>query len=708
MRHLAGYPAAESSDRLGVSGVVVEGLCADPERIPTVAERAANSPSPPHVDPPATPSYQTLTGLGVGVTVIAALYFGKDILLPITVAVLLSFVLSPLVGALRRLRIPRVVAVVFSVGLALAIIGGVGALLGSQIVEVAGDLPLYQTTIEKKVEVLRKATLGRIAEVASRFRGTLGQAGQISPPPASPAGEQEARPEQTPVPVEVRQPPPDPVALATRILTPVLHPLAAAAIIFIVTIFILLQQDDLRDRVIRLFGSRDLHRTTLAMDDAARRLSRFFLIQLGINTTFGVIIAAGLYFIGLPSPLLWGILAALLRFVPYIGSYVAAGIPILLAAAVDPSWSLTLWVAALFLVTEPIIGQLVEPMLYGRSTGLSPISVVISAIFWGWLWGPVGLILSTPLTLCLVVLGRHVKQLEFLNVLFGDRPALTRVENFYQRVLAGDPDEVQEHAEELLKEMSLSSYYDEVALKGLELAARDLARGVLTRPQVERIKEAVTTLVRELADYDDVDPETAPKASPDRSAAEDLPKHPAPDGAMPESLNLPAKWREKPIQCVAGRGPLDDATAAILAQLLEKHGLGAEIVAHEAVSRNAIGEFRREGVPMVCVCYLDMSGHTSPLRFLLKRLRQRVGDARLLVALWPSDHPVISDQKIRAALSADEYVTSLRDAVNACLKAAQEAAAAYKRGATSTSGNERPKTEGRPAEILARADTRAG
>ena len=675
-----------------------------------MAEITAHSPSPPHVDPPSTPSYQTLTGLGVGVTVIAALYFGKDILLPITVAVLLSFVLSPLVGILRRLRIPRVVAVVFSVGLALAIIGGVGALLGSQIVEVAGDLPLYQTTIEKKVDVLRNATLGRIAEVASRFRGTLGQAGQISPPPASPAGEQAARPEQTPVPVEVRRPPPDPVALATRILTPVLHPLAAAAIIFIVAIFILLQQDDLRDRVIRLFGSRDLHRTTLAMDDAARRLSRFFLIQLGINATFGVIIAAGLYFIGLPSPLLWGIIAALMRFVPYIGSYVAAAVPILLAAAVDPSWSLTLWVAALFLLTEPIIGQLVEPMLYGRSTGLSPISVVISAIFWGWLWGPVGLILSTPLTLCLVVLGRHVKQLEFLNVLFGDRPALTKVENFYQRVLAGDPDEVQEHAEELLKEMSLSSYYDEVALKGLELAARDLARGVLTRPQVERIKEAVTTLVTELADYDDVDPGTAPpaKASPDRSAAEDLPKHPAPDGAMPESLKLPAKWREKPIQCVAGRGPLDDATAAILAQLLEKHGLGAEIVAHEAVSRNAIGEFRREGVPMVCVCYLDMSGHTSPMRFLLKRLRQRVGDARLLVALWPSDHPVMSDQKVRAALSADEYVTSLRDAVNACLKAAQDAAAAYKRGAaTTTSGNERPKAKGRPPEILARGDTRA-
>ena len=256
--------------------------------------------------------------------------------------------------------------------------------------------------------------------------------------------------------------------------------------------------------------------------------------------------------------------------------------------------------------------------------------------------------------------------------------------------------------------MSLSSYYDEVALKGLELAARDLARGVLTRPQVERIEKAVTTLVTELADYDDVDPGTAPlaKASPDRSSTRDLPKHPAPSGAMPESLKLPASWRdEKPIQCVAGRGPLDDATAAILAQLLEKHGLGAEIVAHEAVSRNAIGEFNREGVPMVCVCYLDMSGHTSPLRFLLKRLRQRVGDARLLVALWPSDHPVMSDQEVRAALGADEYVTSLRDAVNACLKAAQDAAA-HKRGAITTSGNERPETERRPPEISASPEAR--
>ncbi len=646
-----------------------------------MADTASDPFSAPHVDPPAAPSYQALTGLAVGVVIIAALYFGKDVLLPVTLAVMLSFVLSPLVQVLRRLRIPRAAAVVFSVGLAFATICGVSALVGTQLVQVAGDLPQYQTTIEQKVSAVQSFTLGRITELTSRLAGWLGRPGQMasSPAPASPAGGPAAAPEQKPVPVEVRQPPINPLALARRILTPVLHPLASAAIIFIVAIFILMQQDDLRDRVIRLFGSRDLHRTTLAMDDAAKRLSRFFLVQLGINTAFGMIIGAGLYFIGLPSPLLWGTIAGLMRFVPYIGVYVAAGVPIVLAAAIDPGWSVALWVAALFLVTEPIMGQLVEPMLYGRSTGLSPIAVVISAIFWGWLWGPVGLILSTPLTLCLVVLGHHVEQLEVLGVLFGDRPALSRVENFYQRVLAGDSDEVQEQAENMLKEISLSSYYDEVALKGLELAAHDVARGVLTRPQVERIKGAVATLVAELGNYNDVDPRVsgAPEGSvDDRSVAQNVPKQPTSGGNIAERFELVPTWRGgTPIRCVGGRGPLDDAAATMLAQLLNKHGLGTDVVPHESVSRVGINRFGNEGVAMICVCYLDVSGTTSALRFLLRRLRQRVPGAQLLVALWPQDHPVMSEESVRATLGAEDYVTSLQEAVNACLKASRDVAA---------------------------------
>ena len=236
--------------------------------------------------------------------------------------------------------------------------------------------------------------------------------------------------------------------------------------------------------------------------------------------------------IGVPSPVLWGILAALFRFVPYVGAFISGALPVALAAAIDPGWSMMVWTAALFLIAEPVMGQVVEPLVYGHSTGLSPISVVIAAIFWGWLWGPIGLILSMPLTLCLVVLGRHVKRLEFLDVLLGDRPALTPVESFYQRMLAGDIDEVQDYAEALLKERSLSSYYDEVALKGLQLAANDAESGVLTPEQLERIETAIEELIGELADHDDADP--APGKADDGAVAppegeRELAKHPAPD-----------------------------------------------------------------------------------------------------------------------------------------------------------------------------------
>ncbi len=386
--------------------------------------------------------------------------------------------------------------------------------------------------------------------------------------------------------------------LVQRYIAPVLSPLATVAIVVIVSIFILLQQEDLRDRLIRLFGSRDLHRTTIAMDDAARRLSKYFLTQLAINTSFGIIIGAGLFFIGVPSPILFGVMAALLRFVPYIGAPLAAIFPLALAAAVDPGWSTVLWTLGLFLVVEPIMGQVVEPVLYGHSTGLSPFSVVVAAIFWTWLWGPIGLILSTPLTLCLVVLGRHVDRLEFLDVLLGDRPALTPVESFYQRMLAGDPDEAIDYAELLLKERSLSSYYDEVALKGLQLAAHDVTRGVLAPEQLERIKDAIASLVEDLDDHDDVDPapdeaDDGPAAPPRAERA--LPVEPAPTAEPPEPDALPEAWRgEGAVLCVAGRGPLDEAAAAMFAQLLTKHGLGARVEPHHAVSRTGIGGARHK------------------------------------------------------------------------------------------------------------------
>jgi predicted PurR-regulated permease PerM len=244
--------------------------------------------------------------------------------------------------------------------------------------------------------------------------------GLSAPPQNSPPG-QEARP----IPVEVRQPPPTALENIGTLISPLLRPLTTTGITAIFVIFILLQREDLRNRFIKLAGGHDLQKTTVALDDAATRLSRLFLIQLAVNTVFGVVIGAGLWIIGIPSPVLWGILAAILRFVPYIGAVIAAVFPLALAAAVNPGWSMLLAAAVLFLVVEPVVGHVIEPLVYGHSTGLSPVAVVASATFWTALWGPIGLVLATPLTVCLVVLGRHVERFEFLDVMFGDRPALS-------------------------------------------------------------------------------------------------------------------------------------------------------------------------------------------------------------------------------------------------------------------------------------------
>jgi hypothetical protein len=333
-----------------------------------------------------------------------------------------------------------------------------------------------------------------------------------------------------------------------------------------------------------------------------------------------------------------------------------------------------LWTAGLYGGTEAIMGQVVEPLLYSHSTGLSPFSVVVSATFWTWLWGPIGLILSTPLTLCLVVLGRHVERLEFLDVILGDRPALTPVESFYQRMLAGDPDEAHEQAEALLRDRPLSSYYDEVALKGLQLAANDSARGVLTGVQLEKIKVSMQHLIDELDEYDDQEPETkeaveSAATSPSRSE-QDLPRHPAP-GKVDKDALAP-NWRSNaPVLCIAGRGPLDETAASMLSQLLHKNGLKARVLKQEAASRLHIGALDGEGVAMVCLCYLEIGGTPSHLRYTLRRLRKQLPAARLLVGLWPVEQAILTDDRLRAAVGADVYASSLREAVEACLEAAR-------------------------------------
>ncbi len=637
-----------------------------------------NGPAPPVVPavPAAeTPTLNSLLSLAVGVVVVASLYVGREVLVPIVLAALLSFVLAPLVRVLKRLWLGRVASVLIAVLAAVGVIVVLGGLIGTQIASLAQDIPQYRSTITRKVGAVQGFAAKELTTLLRNYaRGMQGvTASSPTPAPTDPLTGQKTI---KPLPVQVETAAPTPFAVAQAVLAPIMGPLATVGIIFLVAIFLLLQQEDLRDRMIRLFGSGDLHRTTAAIDDAANRLSRYFLTQLAINAGFGVVIGVGLMFIGVPSPALWGVIAALMRFVPYVGSLISVTAPVLLAAAVDPGWSMMIYTGALFFVAETIVGQAIEPMAYGNSTGLSPFAIIVAAIFWSWLWGPIGLILSTPITLCLVVLGRHVDRLEFLDVLLGDRPALTPVESFYQRMLAGDPDEAQAQAETLLRERALSSYYDDVALKGLRLAAVDAERGVLGPERLRVLGAAMDGLIDELDAYEDREPNETDKqeqVAGESLAERRVPKHRPPEARGTEEW--PEQWREGvPVLCIAGRGPLDGAATRMLSQLLGKHGIVSRVAAHEEASRANIGSLDPTGVAMVCVTYLSVTGAPSNLRYLIARLRRRFPGAPLLVGLWGEGDPVFADPALRGMIGADVYVQTLRGAVQACLDVAGAAA----------------------------------
>ncbi len=634
---------------------------AERDQAPGPVAAAAPAPLPPAGV--RMPGANLLAGVVIGVAVVAALSIGREVLIPITLAVLLSFVLSPLMALLRRLWIGRVAAAVLAVVLAVGIMIAASAVIGTQIAAVVARAPQYQTTISAKLEGLQEviggALHGRINALIKRIESfgapsvPAPAVPQLAPgeaPALAPGG-------QVAVPVFItRASPPSALEIGQRILTPVIRPLATLAIVLVVAVFILLQRDDLRDRLIRVLGAGDLFRATAAMNEAGRRLSRYFLTQLGVNCGFGAVVGAGLFVIGVPSPVLWGAMAAMLRFVPYVGSYLAGVLPVLLAAAVGHGWEKAIWTAVLFVGAEVIIANVVEPMVYSRTTGLSPIAVVVAAIFWTWLWGPIGLILSTPITLCLVVLGRHIESLAFLDVLLGEGPALTPMESFYQRLLAGDPDEAEESKERFLENHSMSEYYDGVMREGLRIASRDAGRSVLTLEQIARIRRAAVELMQ-------------PPAAGHVAAA--------PDGEPPGGD--PAR-----VLCVAGRGPFDEVAAEMLAVLLARHGIMAKVVPYEAVSRARIGELDARDMAMAAILSFDLAGSPAPLRLLVRRLRERLDGAPVLLGLWPVGDSLLSDAGAQEALGVAWCVSSFDEARDAAIVAAERAAEERAAAATET------------------------
>ena len=586
----------------------------------------------------------------LGVAVVAGLYFGREVLVPMSIAILLSFVLAPVTDVLSRLRIGRVASALIAVALAFAILGILGAIIGRQAAQLSENLPAYQVEISKKLDAVRSSAFGArmVEKAADALHGLENNIGKnaVPAPPQSAQGQTTQAPDHPLVQVEVHEPPAGPVQILQSVLSALLPPLATAAIVIIFVVFILLQRRDLRDRFIGLIGSDDLHRTTKALDDAAQRLSRYFLALTGINASFGVIIGLGLSLIGVPNPVLWGIVGAVLRFVPYAGAFIAAAIPLALAAAVDPGWSMVAETALLFVAVEGIMGQVVEPQLFGHTTGMSPLAIIVAAGFWTLIWGAPGLLLSTPITACLVVLGRHVESLNFIELLLGDKPPLSPIQSFYQRILASDPDEVVFQAESLLKELTLLDYYEQVALPGLALAQIDVVRGVMDRGRQAEICTSVESVVADLSDHVDVADEEIAQAAPPLEA-------PAPTECSSSGSAL----------CLAGRTPIDQAACAILAQLVEREHVTARVLGPDSLSISGVSRLNPDGVEALCIFYLGRQS-LAVVRYSVRRLRKRFPGVPIAVCLWGS---VDLAPTVEAA-QADATINSLRDAVAFCAR----------------------------------------
>jgi predicted PurR-regulated permease PerM len=564
-----------------------------------------------------------LPPLVVVLVAIAALYFARDIFAPLAVAVLFSFLLTPTVRWLERWRIARLPSVLLVFALFLAGLAAVGYVVGNQLFELLKELPSYTANLHSKVESLSGRPGGSLAKATASVEAL---SKELSAPKAG-----EAIPTADhPLPVEVIDPPRNVLQSVRNIASPLLAPVGWAVVTLIFTMVILIKREDLRNRVLRLLGRGRLPRATQAFDDAAERVTRYLRMQFLVNTTFGMLIALGLYFIGLPSALLWGALAGLLRFMPYLGPMVAATLPTLVAVAVFPDWVHPLTCLGLFLVIEPLVAYAVEPWLYGVHTGVSSLAILVSAAFWTALWGPVGLVLSTPLTVCLLVLGRHAPQLEFLYVILGDEPVLAPEAELYQRLLALDQQEAQAAVDKASDGQSPCEVYDGILLPALRLSEEDRHRGGLDGDREDFIIQSMDEFVARIASQQE----------DERAGVE----------GQQRVLILPAVDRA------------DELTAAMLAHVLQVSGILSVVLPRADGAGDSFASVKLQEGDVICISALSPFA-LMPARTLSKRLRDRFPRQRILVGLW-SPAGEVKDFEARLAKAFDvEVVTTLGEAL---------------------------------------------
>lgn len=606
----------------------------------------------------------------------AVLHFAREVLIPLALAILLSFVLAPLVNRLAKFGLGRVFSVLVATTLSLLVIAGLGWVMFTQTMALAENLPRYRDNIRHKISSVQSQSGG----ATGRAINTLKQMGEEmmqadTPPPGAPEPgalplspssptQPSIAPVSKPVPVEIVRKPTNALDSITGTFAPLANPMVSAGIVFLFVVFILLHREDLRDRLIALIGPEQLTATMQALDEGASRVSRYLLMLLIVNGTYGLGVGIGLSIIGVPNAILFGVLAALLRFIPYVGPWLGAAIPIMLSLAEFDSWTWPLITIGLFVVLELISNNVVEPWLYGSRTGVSSTAVVASAVFWGWLWGPVGLMLATPLTVCLVVMGRYVPHLEYVSVLLGDRPSLPTEVRLYERLLATDYDEAFQITQEHLKDKPLIDLYETVLMPALAMAEHDRHAGRLEEGRIEFIYQSLRDLIEELGDRQRsvvrAKAEAATQSS--QSAAADGPLG---GGTVHPPLVQPAppleSSRARTVLCIPARDEADEISALMLAQLLEFQGISARALAVTTPAGEMLDQMDKLPPESVCVCAMPPTA-TSHARFVCKRILSRFSDMKLIVGIWNTPDVDRARERIRTC-GTDRVVATFTNAI---------------------------------------------
>lgn len=616
--------------------------------------------------------------LGSICIVIAALYFAQEFLVPIALAILISFLLAPLVRRLERVGLPRPVSVLGTVILAFAVLGVIGFIVYNQMLDLSRQLPAYQHNIQAKVTELRSSGgfLAGIRQMMEKSHQVLGTPAPTTAPTT-----------RWSVPVFVTNATPT-AAVNQTIATPfqliesvggkLLGPAGTAFIVIVFTIFILFQREDLRDRLMRLVGRSRLTVTTQALDDAAARVSRYLLMQTIINGSVGAAVALSLWSIGkfngqpFPSPALWGLLAAVLRFIPYVGIWIAAAVPLLLSLAAYSTARVALEALGAYVLIEIIAGNVFEPLLFGASTGIATLAVLVAAAFWTWLWGPVGLLLSTPMTVCVVVLGKHVPQLEFLNILLGDEPALEPSARIYQRLLSLDQEEADEMVRGYAANMPLEQLYDEVLAPVLALAELDRHHDNLDEDRHAAVLRGVRDIVDEWGDRQRAEQVRLAAEKTVEQAKGDRPLDQGNGRANPTSSAPPPSGSSTtvPQGCVVNIVTLpandqaDDIAAIMLTQLLEMRGYCASAVSVEQLAGEMLATVQKAKADVVCVSAMPPAAVTHA-RYLCKRLHGKLPDIDVVVGLWTVTGDLKQAKDRIACVHSVQMASSFRQAMDA-------------------------------------------